>query len=142
MRKHGLAHHLEDDGEQVAFLLRWQLVRSVLLQTSARIHLVKADQPFDLERVGDERDTRGQGGARIRGFAYVVAFGDSPSQGSRSSIVPISIRSHNLLKTLPLKRETGRRFGPAHLRIRSAQICDSGTGRGNHAGSQLVVAST
>ena len=41
--EHGLAHHLEDDGEQVAFLLRRELVRSVLIQTRARIHLVKAD---------------------------------------------------------------------------------------------------
>ena len=54
----GIAHHLEDDCEQVALLLRRKLVRSVLLQTSLGIRLVKTDKIFELERVGHKRNTR------------------------------------------------------------------------------------
>jgi len=74
--EHGLAHHLEDDGEQVALLLRRKLVRSVLLQTSLSIHLVKTDEVFDLESVGHKRNTRSQREA----IAWRVAHG---AHGSR-----------------------------------------------------------
>ena len=85
--EHGLAHHLEDDGEQVALLLRRKLVRSVLLQTSLGIRLVKTDKVFDLERVGHKRNTRSQREAIAWRVAHVGAHGSRRRRFTRSGII-------------------------------------------------------
>jgi len=85
--EHGLAHHLEDDREQVALLLRKKLVRSVLLQTSLGIRLVKTDKVFELERVGHKRNTRGNRQAIAWRVAHIGAHGSGRRRFTRSGFI-------------------------------------------------------